>query len=496
MQKRTGSSSTNGRFTRRTKEPVVQSPSKTRKPKILPLWNHQKQTIKLLRKQPRVLDLSDPGTAKTRAHLEAFAERLKQNKLKGRRRALVVAPKSLLQPAWQEDINKFLPWLSSSIAYAENREAAFEADVDIYIINTDGVKWLATKTKRWLNKTFGEDATLIIDEITTFKHRTSGRSKAIRKLSQHFTFRSGLTGTPNSISVTELWHQALLIDDGKRLGTSFFKFRSATCEPVQIGPQATHIRWEDKEGAEDAVAMLLADISIRHEFEVVMKHVPKNYTRPVKYQLPRKLLTTYMKMQDEAYLLLKSGKVTAVNAAVLRNKLLQIASGAVYGEPDNPKSSYMLLDTGRYELVADLLQEVEFSIAFFNWTHQKIEIAKELDKRKATYKIIDGSVPVQQRNAIVKQFQAGMVSHILLHPRTGAHGLTLTNGTRSVWASPVYQPDFLKQGKHRIWRGTQKHVTENILIEAINTVEHQVYDTLNRRNTRMVNFLDIIEASI
>lgn len=445
-------------------------------------WDHQLVTKELLSNEARVFDMSDPGTGKTRSHLEAFAARRRA----GGKCCLVLAPKSLLRTAWYDDARAFVPDMLCSIAYSTNRAKALDAKADIYITNLDAVKWLVkNRTKKWFDKF----DTLIIDELTAFKHRTSARSKAALRIAKYFEFRSGLTGTPNPNSVTDMWHQAMLIDDGRRLGNQFFKFRQVMCEPEQVGPRPEHVKWTDKAGAVEAVVGMLGDISVRHEFEKVMD-VPPNYTRAGHYYPSDKLLNAYRKMQQEAVLQLQSGEISAVNAAVLRGKLLQIASGAVYDE----NGDYHIVDTERYELILDYAAEVEHSVIFFNWAHQKEMLARMAESRQMSYAVIDGKVPIRKREQIVKNFQNGHYQTILLHPQTGAHGLTLTRATRTIWSSPIYQPDFLKQGTHRIWRGGQRKKTETILVEAMGTVERVVYEMLNAKNARMVTLLDMIES--
>ena len=437
-------------------------------------------TAELLRNEAQVFDMSDPGTGKTRCHLEAFAERRRA----GGGCALVLGPKSLLRTAWYDDARVYTPDMLCTIAYATNRAKAFDSKADIYITNLDAVKWLIEFKSAPFFKKFD---TLIIDELTAFKHRTSARSKAAARLVRYFPYRTGLTGTPNPNSVTDIWHQAMLIDGGKRLGDNFFKFRMAMCEPEQVGPRPEHVRWTDREGAVETVVGMLQDISVRHEFENVMD-VPPNYTRSAKFYPSAKLLKAYEKMQKEAILELEKD-VVAVNAAVLRQKLLQIASGAVYDVDD----SYQIIDTERYELILDYAEEVEHSVIFFNWAHQKDMLSAFAEKYGMEHAILDGNVPIKKREQIIKNYQNGHYRFLLLHPQTGAHGLTLTRGTRTIWSSPIYQPDFLKQGTHRIWRGGQTKKTETILVEAQGTVEHKVYEMLNSKNARMVQLLDMIE---
>ncbi len=183
----------------------------------------------------RVLDSSDPGTGKTRVQIELFAARRKR----GGGAALVIAPKSLLRSAWQDDFQKFAPEMKTIVAPAEKREQAFSQVGDVYITNTDATKWLAQQPTSF----FRCFDTLIIDELSSFKHHTSQRSKALNKIKKHFANRYGLTGTPNANSITDIWHQVFVLDDGQRLGKSFYQFRNSVCQPKQVGPQPNMLQW-------------------------------------------------------------------------------------------------------------------------------------------------------------------------------------------------------------------------------------------------------------
>lgn len=444
------------------------------------LWDHQRQTLNLLRTHERTLDFSDPGTGKTLVALAAFAERRSKA---GSGCALVIAPKSLLVPAWGNEIQEYFPDLKYSIAYAHNRKEAFAEHADVYITNTDAVKWLADQPMSMLAKF----DTVIIDEVHYFKHRTSARSKAAKKIMRRFKYRHGMTGTPNSNSVTDLWHIALLIDGGERLGTSFFHFRNAVCEAKQVGPRPNMVKWVDKDGALETVASLLGDISVRHKFADCMD-IPPNHTYTLKYKLSPSNLSQYRALQKDAVLRLQNDTISAVNEAALRTKLLQVAAGVVYAD-----TKTQVLDTGRCEFVIDLVEKRQHSVVFFNWSHQKEQLIKEAQKRGVTYEVIDGSVSIRRREEIVAAYQAGFFQTLFLHPKTGAHGLTLTKGTTTIWASPIYEPDALKQGLHRIYRGGQTEKTETILIEAEDTVEKHVYDILRTKNSKMVKLLDLLE---
>lgn len=443
------------------------------------LWPHQKVTDRLYSRQHRVLDLSDAGTGKTRVALEAFRLRRRN----GGGAALVIAPKTLLENAWTPEIRKFCPELSYSVAFARNREAAFERDVDIYITNTDAARWLAKQKPKF----FERFDTLIVDEIADFKNKDSMRSKALAKIRKYFEYRSGLTATPTANSITDIWHLALLIDDGDRLGTSFYKFRNAVQAQVPNPRYPRYSLWVDKEGATDAVYALLKDISVRHDFETVMTHVPENQEHFIHYQPNDTVMKAYRELKKESYLLAESGEsVSAVNAAVLRGKLLQVASGAVYGE-----NGVVMIDDQRYELVMDLVEHRPHSVVFYAWQHQLEKMVEMARKRKITHVVINKDTKDHDREKIVQQYQAGKYQVIFMHPKTGAHGLTLTRGTSVIWPSPTDRADWLVQGKHRVYRGAQDKPTESIMICARNTIEKGVYKNTTDKRFGMEELLKL-----
>lgn len=450
--------------------------SLSRKPPAL--FPDQKTSIEFELTKDRVLDFSEPGTGKTRVRLEVFSKRRTQ----GIGCALVIAPKSLLRSAWEDDCRRYTPWLTTSVAYADNREEAFQRKADIYITNHDAAKWLAKQEKSFFKK-FDY---LIIDEGDAFKHHTSQRSKAINKIKKHFKFRVLMNGAPNTNTILDVWNQVNIVDDGKRLGTSFYAFRSAVAVPKQVGPQPQMVKWTDREGSEDQVAALLRDITLRNK----LSGLPENREYPVSFYMKPQHLANYLKMEKDAVLQLKSGQITAINAAAVVTKLLQIASGAVYDQEEN----YHVIDTARYEMIADMVEARRHSVVFFLWKHQRDLLIEEFKKRNLTYMVIDGDVTSdKKRNASIQEYQSGMYRVGLLHPKSAAHGLTLTKGTATIWASPTYDQGWWVQGNHRIYRKGQTEKTETISILAESTIERKVYDRRAEKGRNMINLLELFE---
>ncbi len=427
--------------------------------------------------------MSDPGTGKTRPAIEAWAERRR----KGGGKALVVCVKTNMEPVWQEQLAQWAPDVIPSLAFAHNRELAFKAPSDVVVTNTDATTWLAKKRPAY----FADFDTLIVDESTYFKHRTSQRSRGLEKISREsygFEFCELMSGTPNPNTITDIWHQAYILDHGESLGSRFHAFRQAVCDAIPTGYKR-HVKWVDKDHAHEAVFSMLQHMSIRHLFDECLD-IPKMHDNHVRYTLPTKLYAKYLKLQEEAVLeLSRSKSVSAVNQAVLQNKLLQLCSGAIY-HGDN---KYEVLDANRYQLVCDLIEERQHSVTFFVWRHQRDMISKELDKRKLPYAVIDGSVTQKGRRMdIIRRYQQGEYRTILLHPKTGAHGLTLTTGKTVIWPSPVFEADLFIQGNQRIRRIGQDQKTELVTIGAKRTIEPGVYRRREGKHNRMMSLLNLI----
>jgi SNF2 family DNA or RNA helicase len=439
-------------------------------------FKHQQESITFLKTRPFVYDASDAGTGKTLVEIMDFTSRRKK---KGGC-ALILAPKSLLEPAWANDFRKFAPEMKVSVAYAENRAKAFAADADVYITNIDAAVWLKGQKPAFFKKF----DTLIIDEATSVKHRSSNRSKAVANIAKHFKYRRLMSGTPNSNGVCDLWHQYFILDGGQRLGKSFHAFRSACCTPQQVGPSAGAVQWTDKPGIEAVVGQLIKDITIRHEFEKCVD-IPPNHMYSMAIDLSPAHMAAYQELEAFSIATLKNTTVTAVNGAVLYGKLLQMASGGVYDD----SGEYTIIDSGRYNLVMDLVEERKHCVVFFNWVHQRDELIKEAERRGLSYALIDGTSSSKDREEAVRNYQAGFYKVLFAHPQSAGHGLTLTKGTTTIWAGPTHNLEHFLQGFKRIYRIGQTEKTETIVIIANGTKDELVWDMCQRKDMKLKDLL-------
>lgn len=436
---------------------------------IPPAYEHQKQTTEFLIDKEAAFITSSPGTGKTRSVIDAIKTRTG--------RSLILAPKSILVPSWAEDIKKFAPELTYAVATAENRQSAFEMGTKVVITNVDAAVWLE-KNKAVLE----EFETLVLDESTAFKNPNSQRSKAVEKIAQLFKYRIGLTGTPNPNGIIDLFQQIKILDQGQRLGNSYWKYRAATHEPEARGQFTT---WKEKDGINNVVYGLIQDINLRFKLEDCID-MPDQITTPINFELSTKHLRFYKTLQKNMVAQLQNGTITALNRASLAIKLIQAASGAVYDD----NHEYQLVDKGRYELIIDLIQAREQCVVAFLWEHQKKILCEMAD---FPYGIIDGSTPMEKRTKTVEDFQAGKIKVIFAHPQSASHGLTLTAGTTTIWASPTHNAEHFTQFNNRIYRAGQTKKTETILIAAQQTIDERVYQNLISKNEKMSDLLELLE---
>ena len=436
-------------------------------------YAHQKSTTDFIVKTKTCLITSDPGTGKTRAVLDAQAI------LGGK--TLVLAPLSILEAAWGEDIRKFQPQIKYGVAYAKNRKQVFEdSENEMVITNFEAVNFLR-KNPQYC-KQFD---TIVIDEFTAFKNRTAKRSKNLKRLITHFTNRIAMSGTPNSNTILDIWHPAFLVDGGARLGTRFYAFRHQACTPKFNGFAN---EWVDKPGIEEAVANKLSDISIRYALSDCID-LPDNIVRTVNTKLTPNIQKQYKTLADESVLYTKSGTVNAINAAARVKKLLQLVTGAIYDED----GVVQFVHQERYDIVMTLVSQRAHSLVAFNWRHERDALVEMAQKEGMSYEVIDGTVPAERRKDIVSRYQAGQIKVLFCHPQSASHGLTLTRASTVIWCSPTYNAEHYQQFNQRIYRAGQTQKTETILIQARGTWEPEVYKKLNTKLGRMENLLHILK---
>ena len=304
------------------------------------------------------------------------------------------------------------------------------------------------------------------------------------KLIDHFEYRIAMSGTPNSNTILDIWHPALLVDDGQRLGKRFYGFRGSVCNPQFNGFANV---WVDKPEAQDMVAAAIKDINVRYTLEDCID-MPEQSINTMYVDLPKKILDQYNILAEDSVLYTKTGTVNAIHAGAKVKKLLQLCTGAVYDDHGSP----IMIHDERYQLVMDLVQGRNHSLVAFNWRHEREKLTELSDKLGIKYDFIDGTTPAKKRKDIVDRMQAGQLKVVFAHPQSAGHGLTLTRATSVIWASPTYNAEHYQQFNRRIYRAGQTKKTEVIQIASRNTWEPDVYKKLQDKLGRMEDLLEIL----
>jgi hypothetical protein len=431
-----------------------------------------------------VLNLSDCGTGKTRGVLDFLCDLKMDGKLPP---VLVLAPLSILEPAWGGDIHQWTPNLTFEPCYNKKRLESASIDVDIHLFNHDAVKWLMKPENDKLRAKW-KGGILVIDEFTAFKNMKSQRTQAAINLAKEMSMTIELSGTPVPRSVIDIFTPALIADGGHRLGNNFYRFQHKMCTGIPMPHNPRIVKWEDKPDAMYDVTNMLSGMVFRFK----ARGVPLNTKRHIKVKLPAKALRAYKEMVAMDLMYNEDGTpVSAVNAGARYNKLIQLCSGAVY----DSESNIVGFHKERYELVATLIQEVEHSVVAFNFKHERKFLEEILNKLKVTFAVIDGSVNVAKRVQIVEDYQAGKYTTLLCHPQSAGHGLTFTKGTRTIWCSPTNNAEYFIQYNKRIDRKGQVNETETIMVSAEATKEADAYDSLFLKVQTQAEMLSIFACN-
>ena len=267
----------------------------------------------------------DMGLGKTAITLSA-CEKLLRDYFETSK-VLVIAPLLPARETWPDELAKWdqLEGLTYSliIGTAQERIDALHTDADFYIVNRENVVWLVDYYK----KKWPFDM-VVIDELSSFKSSKAQRFRALRKVRKYIDRIVGLTGTPAPNGLLDLWSQVYLLDEGARLGRTLSAYRDTYFMPGRRGPNGIVYDWNLKDGAREAIFAKLSDLCISME----TTGLPERLTIPHEVKLSEKAAAMYQQLERTMLLPFADGDVDTATAAILTNKLLQLAGGAVYDE--------------------------------------------------------------------------------------------------------------------------------------------------------------------
>lgn len=366
--------------------------------------------------------LLDPGLGKTSIVLAAF-DILRRKKLA--RKALVIAPLRPCYLVWPAEIEGWddFKHLRYAILHGKNKEAALASDADIYIINPEGLDWLLNRNgKQW--RALGFD-TLVVDELTRFKHSKGKRFKLLKKVLGTFQRKWGLTGTPAPNGLQDLFGQMYVLDEGAALGRYITHYRMQ----YFYNPDGNGWKWVPRAGAAELIYERLRALCIRMRDEDYLKDLPQIIPIKIMLELPPAARDMYDKMEDLMIAKLADKLVVASNAAAASTKCRQIANGAVYVDDD--VASIVRGSTGRkvlhvhdvkLEAVSELVEELQGNPLLLAY-----EFNHDLDRLLAHFgrdtPYIGSGVNAKRSREIESAWNAGEIPLLLGHPASMGHGL-------------------------------------------------------------------------
>ena len=395
-------------------------------------------------------------------------------------RVLVIAPLRVARDTWPAELRKWehLKGLTYSVAVGteEERRAALRERTVIHIINRENVDWLVNKS----GIPFYYDM-VVIDELSSFKSHQTKRFRALMKVRPKVKRIVGLTGTPSSNGLMDLWAEFRLLDMGKRLGRFIGQYREAFFVPDKRN-QHMIFSYTPKSGAEEEIYRQISDITISMKAGDFLE-MPERIESEVVVALSEKERARYERMKTEMVLELGGTEIDAVSAATLSNKLLQMANGAVYDEEGNSTA----LHSRKLDALEDIIEAANgkpLLVAYW-YKHDRERIMARFDARDI------------KTSADISDWNAGKIPVALIHPASAGHGLNLQEGGSAlVWFGLTWSLELYQQTNARLWRQGQKSTVVIQHIIAKDTIDERVLATLAKKDKTQAALIEAVKAEL
>lgn len=423
--------------------------------------DYQKNAIDFIETHPQAAVLLECGLGKTSITLTALS-----NLMFDRfeiRKVLIIAPIRVCKNSWTAEIDKWehLKNLSYSLILGsrEQRLAALRQKADLYIINRENVQWLIESS----GIPFDFDM-IVIDEISGFKNHQSKRFKALRKVRPFVKRIVGLTGTPCSNGLMDLWAQFRLLDKGERLGRRIGQYRDAYFTPDWNG-----FTYTPRKGAEKEIYAKIADISISMKTTDHLEMPELVMTADI-VNLDESATAVYKNMEQEMCVDFTKDSITAANAGVLCGKLTQLAGGAVYADG----GSVMKIHSHKLDALEDLIEAQNGKpvlIAYW-YQHERDRIIERFECREI------------RTDVDIADWNDGNIPIALIQPSSAGHGLNLQNGGSTIiWYTMPWSLELYQQTNARLWRQGQNADTVVIHhLVAEGTIDEDIMKVLENKD--------------
>ena len=424
---------------------------------------HQKDTSAFLTMNRKAFCFNEQGTGKTASAIWASDFLLKQGAIK---RVLVICPLSIMDSAWRSDLFSFAMHRSVDIAYgsADKRRKVIEGDAEYVIINYDGVAIVQDAISA------GSFDLIIVDEATHYKNAQTTRWKTLNKILEPETWLWMMTGTPAAQSPLDAYGLAKLVNP-TAVPRFFGSFRDMVMYKV------SNFKWIPKESSIDTVFNALQP-AIRYTKEDCLDLPDMIYTNR-EVEMTRQQKKYYKELRNRMVVQAAGEEITAVNAAVNMNKLLQISCGAIYTD----KGDTLEFDIKhRYRVLREVIDESSQKVlVFVPFRHAISILSEKLTSDGVSNAVIQGDVKVGRRTEIFKAFQEQDDPRVLIiQPAAAAHGVTLTAANTVVWWGPTSSLETYAQANARVHRAGQKHKCTVVQLQG-SLVEKHVYRLLDSK---------------
>lgn len=398
----------------------------------------------------------------------------------------MIAPLRVARDTWPAEIEKWehLNSLKYSVAVGTEMErlAALKRQADIYIINRENVQWLVEES----GVTFDFDM-VVIDELSSFKNHQSKRFRALMKMRPRVERIVGLTGTPSSNGLMDLWAEFRLLDMGQRLGRFIGQYRTRFFLPDKRNGQVI-FSYKPLPGAEQQIYRLISDITISMKSTDYLQ-MPELISTEYAVRLSEPERKRYEKLKEELVLQLPDGDVTAANAAALSGKLSQMANGAVYAD----SGETIRIHERKLDALEDIIESMggkPLLVAYW-FQHDLERITERLHRLKIPFSRLDSSESIRRWNT-------GELPVALIHPASAGHGLNLqSGGSTLVWFGLTWSLELYQQTVARLWRQGQTAdtvVVQHIITEG--TIDGRIMRALSEKDSTQSALIDAVKADL
>lgn len=446
--------------------------------------DYQKYAIEFIESHPIAAVILQMGLGKTVCTLTAI-EHLMYDTFEVSK-VLIVAPLRVAKVTWSDEIDKWdhLSHLTYSVAVGSEKErlSSLKKKANLYMINRENLQWLIEKS----GLPFDYDM-VVLDELSSFKSWQSKRFRAFMKVRPKVQRVVGLTGTPSSNGLMDLFAEFKCLDMGERLGRFITQYRNAFFIPDRMNGQVVY-SYKPRPFAEEEIYRRIGDITISMKAldhlkmpELIENRYPVYMDDGEKQQ--------YESMKKDLILpYLENEAITAANAAALSGKLCQMANGAVYSD----EGSVVHIHDRKLDALEDIIEAAQGPILLCYWFKHDLErITKKLDELKVEYARIssDGSIRMWNEG----KFQVG-----LIHPASAGHGLNLqAGGNHIVWFGLTWSLELLEQSNARLWRQGQR--AETVVVQYLvtaGTIDERILDAISKKEKDQNALIDAVKAEL